>query len=836
MQGDRFHEEEGIELDSVSYRCGEYHLDGANRRLTRRGVEIALEPKTLAVLMQLVSRAGALVTRNEILDAVWGHRHITPSALNRRIALARRAFSDNADEPKYIQTVHGAGYRYIGPVERPEPLASGQTLRFAAPLSARLPARIEALIGRERDLAALAGLLRSHRGVTVVGTGGMGKTQCALECARNLAASFPDGVWFFDLAPMQSGAEWLHALAAVLGIPFTTAPELLSKVLLVLQSRHALLLVDNCDRIAGELGALILGLLQGTDGVRVLATSQRPLNFAGEQLMWLPPLALPRDASHGYSAPRDIESAPAVQMLLTRIRAVQPHFILTAASAPNIAEICRRLDGMPLALELAAARFALLSPEQVLQRLDHRFRFLRGDAAGRDPRHRNLLVMLDWSYSLLSSEEQQLLGWLSIFVQGWTMEGATHCAGALGQDPERVLEVLGGLVSKSLVSITPGLGPPRYYLLETIREYALERLREAGEENRARDTHLAYVVHMCAQPQRDMVEGRMRECVAALTYEHGNIGGAVEHAACSAANRPAGLAIVGSLTLYIKARGPLDVGQKWCRRALAGTETLESAERARALLCQGISATHLRDFRESPEACLRQAARLAHAHDDPWTEAYASAYYSMWQANSGHTASAAETLEVTQRITERLNDPLLKGLAGLARGWIHMTNGDGSAAVDTLGSARDLSADEHQRHFIRVYLGLALIGLGCYPAAAAVLYEAIGTVIELGNVRGAAGCVECCGYICERLGHWQDAARLLGAAGAIRERTEVPLFNFWLPYNRAAHAALVARLGAEEYGACSRAGATMREEEAINEASLRLKSFSAVADEVRSRG
>jgi len=318
----------------------------------------------------------------------------------------------------------------------------------------------------------------------------------------------------------------------------------------------------------------------------------------------------------------------------------------------------------------------------------------------------------------------------------------------------------------------------------------------------------------------------MRERVTALAYEHGNISGALEHAAHGEATRPMGLAIAGALTLYIKARGPLDVGQKWCRLALTGTERLDRAEKARALLCQGVTAAHLRDGRESPEACLLQAAHLARSHDDRWTEAYASAYWSMWQANSGHTAAAAEALAAVQDIAEQLDDPLLRGLAGLARGWIQMTNGDGAAAAETLGRVCDLGADEHQRHFIRVYLGLALIGLGRHIDAAVVLYEAIGAGIELGNVRGAAGCVECCGYICEKLGHWQDAARLLGAARAIRERTEVPLFNFWLPYNQAAHAALEARLGAQEYAACSRAGAAMREEEVLEAASLRLKGFS----------
>jgi predicted ATPase len=777
------------------------------------------------VLVQLVLRAGTLVTRDEILDAVWGHRHVTRSALNRRIVLARRALGDDADEPKYIQTVHGAGYRYIGPLQPLEPILLGQNLRFAPALSARLPARIQSLIGREQDLVALAELLRSHRAVTVVGTGGMGKTQCALECARNLAADFPDGVWFFDLVPLQSGTEWLRALATALAIPLGEVAEILSKMMPLLRSRRILIFLDNCDRIAGEVGVLVSALLRGTETLRVLATSQKPLDFAGEQLMWLPPLGLPQQTSQQRSDVRDLESAPAVQMLLTRIRAGQPYFRLTAAEAPAVAEICRRLDGMPLALELAATRFELLSPEQVLQHLNHRFRFLRGDTAGRDPRHRNLLAMLDWSYSLLTREEQQLLGWFGVFLQGWTMAAAVHLARSLGHDAERTLELLGGLVSKSLVSVAPGLGAPRYHLLETVREYALERLRASGEEVSARDAHLAYVANMCAQAHRDIVAGHMREVVTALAYEHGNIGGALEHAARSDTTRPTGLAIVGALTLYIKARGPFDVGQKWCRLALTGTETLDCAEKGRALLCQGITAANLRDGRESPEACLLQAKRLARNHGDAWTEAYASGYWSMWQANSGRAAAAADALAVVQDIAERLDDPLLRGLAGLALGWIHMTNGDGSAAAEVLGRVCDLGADEHQRHFIRTYLGLTLTGLERYGAAATVLREAMAAAIQLGNVRGAAGSVECCGYICVKLGHWQEAARLLGAASAMRERTEVPLFSFWLSYNQAARTELEKRLGAEEYAACRRAGAAMREEDVLNGVARRLQDF-----------
>ncbi|HEV2285754.1 MAG TPA: TIR domain-containing protein, partial [Steroidobacteraceae bacterium] len=481
--------------EALSYRCGDFHVDTANRRLTCRGVEVALEPRTFSVILQLLARPNELVTRNQLLDAVWGHRYVTPSTLNRVIALARRAFGDDTAEPRYIVTVHGAGYRYTGPWERDEPASTERPVRFTPPPAVRLPARVQALLGRERELDTLSSLVAAHRAVTVLGPGGIGKTQCVLELARRLAPQFPDGVWFFDLVPLAHGTEWLQALGAALGIPAADGSKLMAQILPVLQGRQALLVLDNCDRVAAEVGTLVIQVLRGTDSLRMLSTSQAPLNFTGEQLLRLPPLALPAaDAAH--LSLEEIGAAPAVEMLVARAREVQPAFELTRANATTVAEICRRLDGVPLALELAAARFTMLSPEQVLQRLDQRFQFLRGAVAGRDNRHQNLLLLLEWSFSLLSAQEQQLLRWLGVFVQGWTMESAIELAAPLGHAPEVAVELLTGLVAKSLVAVVPGLMPPRYRLLETVREYALGQLRESAEERDARRAHVELVIRI----------------------------------------------------------------------------------------------------------------------------------------------------------------------------------------------------------------------------------------------------------------------------------------------------------------------------------------------------
>ncbi|HYM42923.1 MAG TPA: TIR domain-containing protein [Steroidobacteraceae bacterium] len=812
---------DGAVPEAVSYRCGDFHVDTANRRFTCRGVEVALEPRTFAVILQLLARPNQLVTRNQLLDAVWGHRYVTPSTLNRVIALARRAFGDDTAEPRFILTVHGAGYRYTGPCERDEPASAARAVRFGPPPAARLPARVDALIGREQDLGTLSSLVAAHRAVTVLGPGGIGKTQFALELARRLAPQFPDGVWFFDLVPLAQGAEWLRALGAALGIPSADDCKLMEHILPVLQDRRALLVLDNCDRVAAEVGALVIQVLRGTESLNVLSTSQAPLNFTGEQLLRLAPLALPAgDPAHSSLA--EIAAVPAVEMLVTRARAVQPGFQLTASNAATVVEICRRLDGMPLALELAAARFALLSPEQVLQRLDQRFQFLRGAVAGRDGRHQNLRLLLEWSFSLLSAQEQQLLRWLGVFVQGWTMESAIELAAVLGHAPEMAVDLLTGLVAKSLVAVTPGLVPPRYRLLETVREYALEQLRASAEEPRARRAHVDLMVRMAEAAHVDMVGGMMTGRIEQLVREQANINAAVDHALGAGADPSAALRIAGGLLLFAKARTTSIAG---LQRMLEATRGSTARERARALLCWGVMVVH---FAHSGDDLL-EAARLARAHNDLWAEAYANGYYAMTLSNHGRPAEAPPHVAVVERIAAELSDPILQGLAGLARGWILMGTHDYRAALETLRAVRRLGPDVHQHHFIDMYIALSLYFLDEDSAAAIQFLDALNEAAAVLTLRGMAGSMEGCGYLAIRREEWADAARFLAAAAGIRERTGVPLFNFWVPAHEAAHASLRAKLGAAGYEAQSQAGRRMRDEDAANEVRARLQLYGAGA-------
>jgi predicted ATPase/DNA-binding winged helix-turn-helix (wHTH) protein len=810
-------------LEQVIYRCGECELDTANRTFKRGETHHALEPRVFAVLVQLISRPGELLTRDQLLDAVWGHRYVTPSTLNRVITLARRALADDAEAPIFIQTVHRSGYRYVGPVDRtvaaPEPRA-----RFGPPAAVRLPLPLHTLIGRQNELGQIGAMLANGRSLTILGTGGMGKTQCALAFAHSCSDRYPDGVWFFDLAPMRSADEWLQALALALAIAPSDERHLMSKIAEGLSDRRALLFIDNCDRLSAEVGAMVIDMLRSTEHLQILATSQQQLRFVSERVLRMPPLALPAiKGCTNDEEMRQIGAAPAVTLLLARIQDAQAEFRMTTANAGFIAAICERLDGMPLALELAAARFSLLSPEQVLDRLDRRFGFLVSDVAGRDRRHRNLVALLEWGYALLSPAEQRLLAWLGVFVQGWTVDAVIDLAPAFGTSPEAAVDLLTGLADKSLASVDQSISPPRYRLLESVREFALEKLINLGDETRARDAQLAYVVRMTAAAQEDMLKARMRERIALLMREHGNIDVASEYAAGAGANPTAALKIAGQLAVYFKAHGDTLLGMRLCERALSAEPLLPSRELALTYLCRGLSKVY--SDKIAAEVPLLAAMRVAREIGDSWTEAYACGHLALWFAHLGQIPEAAAHAQITARLAQARGDDMLRGLAGLAQGWLNLAQESIDDALQILISMRDLGFDSHQHHFIGIYIGLSLFRRSDYAAAALEWHAAMRNANSVGHMRGAAGSVEGCAYIAERLGHAEEACRYLGAAERIRQRAGSPLFSFWYRHNQAAHASLRSKLGMPHYEASVLAGARMRSEDALNQASRRLQQF-----------
>jgi len=808
-------------VDRVIYDCGGLRVDPANRRLTRGAGEIALEPKAFGVLLVLLARTGELVTRDELLDAVWGHRHITPATLNRVMALLRRAFDDDADHPRFIHTVHGAGYRFIGAVERVAVSRGEARAYFGPPPIAQLPAKLEPLIGRDRELARLCTMLSEHRGVTVIGPGGMGKTQCALEVGRRCAGQFPDGVWFFDLSPLEQAQDWVRALAATLSVPTAGTQTLLSRIGAALAGRRVLLLVDNCDRVSVEIGAFVFELLRGCPDLKILTTSQRRLDFVGECLMWLPPMELPPPAAEAERLPLDeIASTPAVALLLARASAVQPAIALGRSNVVDIVEICRRLDGMPLALELAAAQFAMFSPAAIRERLQQRLTLLASDSAGREPRHRTMQALVEWSYGLLSAQEQRLLCWLGVFLQGWTIDAAEAFGSALNIDAGGLLELHSGLILKSLVVVDPTLSPPRYRLLESVREYALQLLRARGEERDARRAHLQHFVQLAERSHREILESRT-EWLSRLRHEHTNIDAALTWAKSGGADDESALRLAGSLMLYGKGNVLLWLMDGWVERALANVAPNASQTYARALLCSGMCKLYLQDA--ASELHLTQAAALAMELGDRWTQGCATAFLAMWNANQGGLDQARAHAAVAVELADAEADDWLRSLAGLGKSWIALRSGEHHEALVLLQPLRHLGYDVQQHEMIDIYLGFAHHCMGHWREAASSSLDVLELAVPWHHLRSAAGAIETAAYLAMRTSRPETCARFLGKAADIRERMRLPLLSFWLAYESEAAHVVCATIGSGRFDALYHAGASAHDELIIDEARALLR-------------
>ena len=803
-------------VDKIIYKCGDVRVDPANRRLTRDDVEIALETKAFAVLLILLARPNELITRDELLDAVWGHRYLTPATLNRVIALLRRALDDEADDPRLISTVHGAGYRFIGAVERVAAPRGEIRAHFGPPPIAQLPAKLEPLIGREGELARLRSMLSEHRAVTVIGPGGMGKTQCALEVGRLCIADFPDGVWFFDLSPFDRAQDWVTALAATLSVPTAGAQTLLHRAAAALLGRKALLLIDNCDRLAIEIGAIVLELLRSCPDLKILATSQQRLDFVGERLVWLPPLELPPSATEAERIPlEEIASAPAVALLLARAHAAQPAISLGPLNVSDIVEICRRLEGMPLALELAAAQFATLSPADVRERVGRHLSLLASDSAGREPRHQTMQALVEWSYGLLSGREQRLLSWLAVFLQGWTIDAAEAFADALKVDATQLLQLHSGLVLKSLVVVDPTLSPTRYRLLEPVREFALRLLRARSEEADARRAHLNYFVQLAERSHREILDSRAYEWVARLNHEHSNVEAALTWAKSEGRDDDAALRLAGSLMLYAKSGTLIWLLTEWAERALERVAPTPSPTYVRALLCSGVGKLYVQN--PSIESDLTLVVVLASTLGDRWALSCASAYLALWGAHGGRLPQAQARAAVAAKLAGEENDDWLLSLAGWAKAWIALGSSEYRVALTTLEPLRDLSFDPNQHQMIAIYLSLTHYALGNWREAAAISIDVVDSSLRTHGRRSTAAAIEIAGYLAMRAARPEICARLLGKANDIRERAHAPLFSFWVAHDEEAKNWARTRLGDERFDACYRAGASARDEIVIDE-------------------
>ena len=572
-----------------TYAFSGFRLLAVRRQLWSGDHAVKLGSRAFDLLVVLVERRERVVGKDELLDLVWPGQDVGEANLAVQVMALRKALGPGA-----IATVAGRGYRFTLPVAAACEFSSALVAPVWPSPRNNLPAWLDELIGRTAELQALEDLIERHSLVCVMGPGGVGKTLLARHVAARLQDRLASGPCWIELAPLSDPALVAASVAQVLRIAHAPQRDAAVAVATVLRSSPALLILDNAEHVVEGVVALALALRERAPQAKLLVTSQEPLRLPGEQLMRLEPLNLPLDDSL-----EGARHSGAVALFEARARRHTPHFQVRADNRATVVELCRRLDGIPLAIELAAARLPLLGLEELCARLGERLKILASDGRMHLPRHQTLRATLDWSHDLLNAAQQRLLRRLSVFAGGFTLATAQHLATDESADGWAVLETLGTLVDRSIV-VSDGQPMPRLRLLETTRLYALERLSAAVEEARFRERHARAMDSLLRVPSDDHRLWRTPPAPApALVAELDNARAALDWAgACSDDELTISLAagashvfLAASLNaeylqrvLPLRARAharlpPQTLGLFWARIALASSRNAHPAGR-----------------------------------------------------------------------------------------------------------------------------------------------------------------------------------------------------------------------------------------------------------------
>jgi non-specific serine/threonine protein kinase len=631
---------------------------------------------------------------------------------------------------------------------------------------------LTSFVGRERELEEVRRLAAGARLITLTGSGGVGKTRLALEAAISLISAYADGVWLVDLASLVDPGLVARTLAATFGLSEVPGHPLLGTIDAFLETRQTLVVLDNCEHLHEACSELAEHVLRACPRVCILATSRQRLGAVGEVSWRVPSLSIPDSTSSEAAA------SEAVRLFVERSRLARPEFALDDKNAPAVSQICRRLDGIPLAIELAAARVRVLSPEQILTRLDDGFHLLVASSRSVPSRHHTLLATLDWSYSLLSPAERVLFGRLSVFAAGFTLEAAESVASGGVIDRRDVLDLLSGLIDKSLVTLEAGASDSaRYGLLQVVRQYGAQRLIECGECESVRQKHVAYFVQVADLAEQHMLAALAHTSwINRLEREHDNFRMALEWS-IHKQDFESGVRLAAGLFTLWYMRGYLAEGRRWLDSLFALPGAAPSPAHAKSLRGAGLLAFGEGDY-DAARVLTERAVDMAVALDDKRLIFAAQNNLGIILIDQGEYAVAQFVLEQALASARQLgHEPyiavVLNNLGVVALGQGQYTTAE-RWLEDSLAITRPQGLRLGMAWAIG-NLGIAAFFQGDLATARSRLTESMALAREVGDKRIMAERFEELGWVASLVREFDRAATLFGAADTLRAAIGAPM-------------------------------------------------------------
>jgi non-specific serine/threonine protein kinase len=677
-----------------------------------------------------------------------------------------------------------------------------------------LPRSLSSFVGREAELEICREALAGTRLLTLTGVGGCGKTRVALRIAEGSLAEFSDGVWFVDLAPVATGERVVETVAHTLGVKEEAGKALADILAGWLGPRRVLIVLDNCEHLIAPCAELVTRLLGDGPQLKFLATSREPLGVAAEHVHALSTLRVPAGPQERTAAA--VGGIEAVQLFLERARQVQPGFALVDENAPVVAEICQRLDGIPLAIELAAARVRMLSVEEIRTKLADRFRLLTGGSRTAGARHQTLRATIQWSYDQLVDAEKDFYRSLAVFRGGWSLGTAAAVCMEQGDEFE-VLDLLTRLVDKSLVMVERAGNTSRYRFLETVHQYAAERLGEADDRDAVRERHMTYFLALAETAEKRLGGPDQKEWLESLEVEHANLLGAFDGCPATPEGIARGLRFATSLSRFWSVHGHFRVGRRTLEEALRrDTVAAPTVLRAVALVRAGGLALYEGDHAAARPRYEEALAISRELGDQPGI-ARSTGSLATIAIYEGHLDQAWAYTEQAMALYRQLGQK--RGIAQSLHtlGYLALRRGDATAAKESLENAVELHreiGDPDHLVGVLVELGLACARLEDRDRARGHLAEGLAIAASVTAKLGTAYVLEVSAELAMRAGSPERAATLASAAERLRVELGSPSLRLDEQDRRTLLAGVESALGKEHFDRACNSGRAMTFEEA----------------------